>query len=113
MSSPDLKKQWFSKIADICQNERYPFLYSHQGFGGNAIWDCWEIDLYNSPRTGVDTSYWGVGAGGMWAYESINFKGCPERAPPISGYSLLMTITVSAISILGVSYIVMRRKKLR
>jgi ABC-type transport system substrate-binding protein len=114
MSSPDLKLQWFSKIANVCQNELYPYLYSHQSYGGNAIWDCWEVKLYNQTRTGMLTDYFGGGgAGGMWSYANINYKGCPTDEPFIPGSSLLMTITVSAISVLCISYILIRKKKLR
>ncbi|MHA1941994.1 MAG: ABC transporter substrate-binding protein [Candidatus Hodarchaeales archaeon] len=115
MSSPDQKKKWISKLADIVQNERYPFIYSHQSQGGTAQWDCWEVGtgLYTQTRTGLLTDYWGVSAGGAYLYSHINYKGCPESAPLIPGYSVLMTITVSMISILGISYIIMRRKKLR
>ncbi|MHA2204123.1 MAG: ABC transporter substrate-binding protein, partial [Candidatus Hodarchaeales archaeon] len=112
MSSPDLKKKIISQMAVLQQTELYPYIYSHQGIGGNAIWDCWEVELYNQTRTGVITGWYGF-PGGMYMYGIISYKGCPERAPPIPGYSLLMTITVSMISILGVSYIIMKRSKLR
>ncbi|MHA2009583.1 MAG: ABC transporter substrate-binding protein [Promethearchaeota archaeon] len=111
-STPDQKKGWISKMADVLQNERYPFIYTFEPTGGNCQWDCWESKLYLQERTGIQTGYWGL-AGAVYSYSSINYKGCPEDAPLISGYSLLMTITVSAISILGISYIIMRRKKLR
>jgi hypothetical protein len=111
-SSPDQKKSWVSKMADVCQNELYPLIYTFEATGGNAQWDCWESKTYLQERTGLQTSYWGL-AGAVYSYAEMNYKGCPEGAPPIPGYSLLMTITVSAISILGISYIIMRRKKLR
>ncbi|MHA2397477.1 MAG: ABC transporter substrate-binding protein [Promethearchaeota archaeon] len=109
MSSPDLKLKFISQMADLQQNELYPYIYAYQGQGANVIWDCWEAPLYNQTRTGIITGWWGF-AGGMYSYANINYKGCPVTPPLIPGYSLL--VTVSAISILGLCYIIIKKKKL-
>lgn len=112
MSSPDQKVVWISKIQNKQQNENYPFLYAYQSIGGNAIWDTWNISLYVHPRSGKLVSLWGD-PGGMYSYSLINYRGPVSTAPLIPGFSLFMTITVSVASILGVAYLIMRKKKLR
>jgi hypothetical protein len=105
MSSPVLKKFWISKISAKSQNVNYPFIYAYQTGTGWAIWDCWELNLYADPQSGVLKDIWG----GINA-QFIKWKGCPKETKPIPGYSLF--ITVSLISILGVIYIMKQKKKL-
>jgi hypothetical protein len=112
MSEPALKKSLISKIADKVQNDIYAFIFTYQGIGGYAQWDCWETELFVHPRTGILVGLDGF-PGGVYAYSNINYKGCPVTAPLIPGFPLVLTMTVAAVSILSVAYVLIKRKKLR
>lgn len=106
MITPTSRKEVISKITDITENRDHPFLYAYEAKGGTAIWDCWEFTEYVDPQTGIIADYWGG-----FGVASMNFKGCPQIIPPpIPGFPIYIALLAS---MLGIAYVIMRRKKLK
>ncbi|MBA7545105.1 hypothetical protein ES705_37468 [subsurface metagenome] len=106
MSSPDKKIEWISKISDKEQNEIFPMLYCYQAKGGFCLWKDWDT-FWVQGRYINRTGYWGT-----ISTHFLSYVGLPGEYPLIPGAPLLITITVSAVSMIGIIYAMMRKKKL-
>ena len=106
MSEPHRKKEYIGKIANKLQNEIFPMLYTYQTKGGEAMWANWDT-FWVLDRDDRQAGFWG----GI----SVHFLSYTPGTeyPQIPGVPLLITLTVSAVSMLGIIYIVMRKRKLR
>ncbi|MBY8984964.1 MAG: hypothetical protein KGD65_07855 [Candidatus Lokiarchaeota archaeon] len=106
-STPSEKKQWFSGIADIQQNDKFGVMFLYEAKEGWALWKDWEIDLIPS-RTGHLAGIWGGVSNSL-----VKFVGLNPDYPLIPGSPLLITLTVSTVSTLGIIYVLIRKKRLR
>jgi len=107
-SNPTRKLEMISKIAYKECNELYPMVWCYQAKGGACLWKDWE-SLYVENRLGNRTFYWGGGP----SVSLLRYVGLPKEAPLIPGSPLVITLTVSAVSMIGIIYAMMRKKKLR
>jgi len=105
-SAPARKLETISKIANKEQNELYPFIWAYQTKGGEALWNNWDtfwvLDRDNRPA-------------GFWGGISPHFLSYTPGTsyPLIPGVPLLITLTVSAASMLGIIYTLIKKKKFR
>ena len=106
MSSPDEKIGWISKISDKEQNEIFPMVYAYQAKGGFCLWKDWDT-FWVKGRYINRTGYWGT-----ISTHFLSYVGLPSEYPLIPGAPLLITITVSGVSMIGIIYAMMRKKKL-
>ena len=106
-ASPPNRLKWYSKIADIEQNTMYSTMYLYSAKEGWALWKDWEAMLMTG-RTGHVAAIWG----GI-SPQFMRFVGLPDVDVLIPGSPLAVLLTVSAISMLGIIYTIIRRKKLR
>ena len=83
-----------NKIANWSQNYQYPWIFVSQSKEGYVIWKDWEM-----------SDYWGV-----LSYTLLKYTGFP--AAPIPGFEIGITLTVSAVSVVSVVYVIMRKKKI-
>ncbi len=107
MSDPHRKLEVISKIANKECNELYSMIWCYQAKGGACLWKDWEA-LMTTNRLGERTFYWG----GAPSTHLLRYVGLPEEPPLIPGNPLIITLTISAISMLGIIYALMRKKKL-
>jgi len=84
-----------NKIANWSQNYQYPWIFVSQSKEGFVIWKDWEM-----------SAYWGA-----TSYTHLRYTGFPSQ-PPIPGFSIGITIIVSAVSVVSVVYVIMRKKKI-
>ncbi|MHA2180395.1 MAG: ABC transporter substrate-binding protein [Promethearchaeota archaeon] len=107
-SSQSDRKQYYSQIADIQQNEKYGVMFLYEAKEGWALWKDWEVDLVYGKH--------GLYLSGLWGGVSnhlLRYVGLPPDFPLIPGSPLFITMTVTAVSMLGIVYALMRKKKLR
>jgi len=106
-SEPHRKLEMISKIAEKEQNELFPMIYCYQTKGGEALWANWDtfwvLDRDNRPA-----GFWG----GISPH-FLSYTPGAEEYPLIPGAPLLITLSVSAASMIGIVYSLMRKKKLR
>jgi len=106
MSEPHRKKEYIGKIANKLQNEIFPMIYTYQTKGGEAMWSNWDtffvLDRDNRPA-------------GFWGGISAHFLSYTPGTeyPLIPGFPLLITLTGTAVSMIGIIYTLMRKKRLR
>jgi hypothetical protein len=106
-ASPPDRIKYYSQIADIEQNEMYSTMYLYAAKEGWALWKDWEAWIVPD-REGNLASIWG----GI-SPQFMRFVGLPGSDVLIPGSPLAVLLTVSAISMLGIIYTIIRRKKLR
>jgi len=83
-----------NKIANWSQNYQYPAIFVSQGKEGYCIWKDW-----------VMSDYWG-----LTSYTLLKYTGFP--AQPIPGFSTGIMVTISAVSVVAVVYVMMRKKNI-
>ena len=72
------------------------------------MWKDWEVDLVLDKE--------GLYLSGLWGGVSnhlLRYVGLTQDFPLIPGSPLFITLTVTAVSMLGIVYVLMRKKKLR
>jgi ABC-type transport system substrate-binding protein len=106
-SSPPEKKKWFSAIADIQQNEKYGVMFLYEAKEGWALWNDWDHPLVVD-RNGNLGSIWGGISNHL-----LQYVGLAIDYPLIPGSPLLITLTVSAVSMIGIVFTIIRKKRLR
>ena len=105
-SDPMERKFWINELARVEQTVVFPKIWCYEAVGGWALWKDWEF--YTVKNTGgFNTGLFG-GISISW----LNYVGLPEDVALIPGAPLLITLTVSAISALGIIYAIIRKKKL-
>lgn len=107
-SEPLRKKEYIGKIAYKEQNELYAMIYAYQTKGGWALWGNWEMGYTALARDGRVTGFWG---GVSVAF--LDWKPLEPSYPLIPGAPLIMTLSATAVSMIGIIFILMRKKKLR
>ncbi len=107
MSEPQRKKEMIGNMANKLQNELFPMIYTYQTKGGEALWANWET-FWVLDRDDRPAGFWG----GISPHFLSYTPGVGEF-PLIPGAPLLVTLTVTATSMLGIIFILMRKKKLR
>ena len=93
MSNDTTRGVWMDAIANWSQNYQYPWIFVSQGKQGSVHWNDWEL-----------STYWG-----NIAYTLLRYVGFTEA--PIPGFSVGIGLGVTALSVLSVIYVVMRKKK--
>jgi ABC-type transport system substrate-binding protein len=96
LSNDTGRYEWFDKISNRLQNEIYPRIYVSQYKAGWAHWRQWNM-----------SGFWSGASPAM-----IDYLGTEEVFPPISGFPVGMVLTVSAVTLIGLVYIRMRKKKI-
>ncbi|MHA2037895.1 MAG: hypothetical protein ACW98X_15775 [Promethearchaeota archaeon] len=107
-SEPHRKKEYIGKIANKEQNELYSMIWTYQTKGGWALWGDWEVGYRATARDGRSAPFWG---GVSIAF--LNYDPLTPVYPLIPGAPLIMTLTATAVSMVGIIFILMRKKKLR
>ncbi|MFX1573545.1 MAG: ABC transporter substrate-binding protein [Promethearchaeota archaeon] len=102
------KYEMVSKMANKLCNELYPYIYAYQLKGGAVLWKDWETFLMNN-RDGQPAFYYEVE---LPTFQLIKYVGLPEKPPLIPASPLIITLTISAVSMIGIIYAMMRKKKL-
>jgi ABC-type transport system substrate-binding protein len=106
-SKPTERKQWYSKMAEIQQQWKYGVIFLYEALEGWAMWRDWETFLIRG-RAGE--------LGGLWGGVSNHFTkhvSLEETIELIPGAPLIITMTVMAVSTIGIIYALMRKKRLR
>ncbi|MHA2095176.1 MAG: ABC transporter substrate-binding protein, partial [Candidatus Hodarchaeales archaeon] len=106
-AAPKDKMKYYSQIADIEQNEMYSTMYLYAAKEGWALWKDWEAWLVPD-REGNLAGIWG----GV-SPQFMKWVGLTDVDTFIPGSPMAILLTVSAISMLGIIYTIMRKKKLR
>ncbi len=109
MSTSKHKYEMVSKIAYKECNELYPYIYVYQQKGGGCIWKDWESLLITN-RDGMRAFYYETENP---VFQFLRYVGLPEEAPLIPGSPLVITLTISVLSMIGIVYVLMRKKKFR
>ncbi|KKK40959.1 MAG: hypothetical protein Lokiarch_46850 [Candidatus Lokiarchaeum sp. GC14_75] len=107
MSNPTERKQWYSKLAEIQQNDKYGVMFLYEAREGWAMWKDFETFIV------ADKEGWLSGLYGGISNHFLRYVGLSVEYPLIPGSPLLITLTVSVVSTLGIVYALMRKKKLR
>jgi ABC-type transport system substrate-binding protein len=107
-SSQADRKQYYSEIARIQQEEKFGVMFLYEAKEGWALWKDWEIDLYYGRQGIYQSGLWGGVSNSL-----VRFIGLPPDYPLIPGSPLLITLTVTAVSMLGIAWTLIRKKKLR
>jgi len=108
MSAPPGRKKWLNKLAIKAMTETFPMAWVYHTKVKLALWKDWET-WFTIGRTGMEETYWGGGP--SWHF--LRYVGLEKDYPLISGSPLIIIATVSTVSMLGVIYTLMRKKKLR
>ena len=107
VSDPMLRKKYVGDMAIQEQTVKFPKIWAYEAVGGWALWKDWNsFTVLN--KDGYKTGLWG----GM-SIRFLNYVGLDVEAQLIPGSPLFITLTISAISTLGIVYMIMRKKKLR
>jgi ABC-type transport system substrate-binding protein len=107
VSAPVDKKESFSVIANVQQQWKYGVMFLYEALEGWAMWRDWETFLIEG-RSGE--------LGGLWGGVSNHFVkhvSLEETIELIPGAPLIITMTVMAVSTIGIIYALMRKKRLR
>jgi ABC-type transport system substrate-binding protein len=107
VSDPMLRKRIINDWQIIEQTEVYPKIWCYEAKSGWALWKDWDYFVVPN-RLGYIDGFWG----GM-TISFLNYVGLEEGYALIPGSPLFITLTVSAISTIGIVYAIMRKKKLR
>lgn len=107
MSHPSEKIKWISKICEKEQTEIFPMLYTYQAKGGECLLASWET-FWVLDRDDRPAGYWG----GISTH-FLRYIGFEDDYALIPAAPLLVTLTVSAISMLGIIYAIIRKRNLR
>ncbi|MFX1312086.1 MAG: ABC transporter substrate-binding protein [Promethearchaeota archaeon] len=108
VSTSKHKYEMVSKMANKLVNELYPYIYAYQLKGGAVLWKDWETFLMNN-RDGQPAFYYEVE---LPTFQLIKYVGLGGPKPLISAAPLIITLTISAVSMIGIIYAIMRKKKL-
>ncbi|HEC38459.1 hypothetical protein LCGC14_0641130 [marine sediment metagenome] len=109
MISPSERKYWISKIAEKEATQNFPELWLYQAKEGYVLWKDWTPLLATDPL-GNAVGYWGEG------FSTHLLRYTPENLVqelPISASPILITLVGSLVSMLGIIYAIMRKRKLR
>jgi ABC-type transport system substrate-binding protein len=108
-TEPVGRKHWYNVMALRQQTVVYSKIWLYDAKEGWALWKDWEtlmtINRYNMT----------VGTSGYGTPQSvfIRYVGLPEEYELIPGAPLLITLSVSAASMIGIVYAIMRKKRLK
>lgn len=108
MSSASDRKKWHSKIAEREATLNFPKIWCYQAKEGFCLWKDWETYL-TPDRMGNPTGFWGGISTHFLRYTPENLV---SEYPLISAYPLLITLTGSVVSMLGIIYAIIRKRKL-
>ncbi|MFX1456044.1 MAG: ABC transporter substrate-binding protein [Promethearchaeota archaeon] len=103
-SDPQRKIETISKIANKEMNELYPMVWCYQTTGGEALWANWDT-FYALDRRGEPAPFWGLYSAHFLSYTP------GEEFPLIPGAPLLLTLTGTAASMVGIIWAIMRKKR--
>jgi len=106
-SDPTERKIWINRLAHVEQTVVFPKIWCYEALGGWALWKDWEF--YTVKNTGG----YNTGLFGGISIAFLRYVGLPEDYALIPGAPLLVTLTISAVSTLGIIYAIMRKKKLK
>ncbi len=109
VSSSKGKYEMISNMAYKECNELYPYIWVYQQIGGGCLWKDWE-SLYITNRDGQRAFFYETENP---VFQCLRYVGLPEEAPLIPGSPLIITLTVSALAMIGIIYAMMRKTKLR
>lgn len=101
------RKLWINKLAEVEHTKIYPKMWLYEAKESWAMWEDWEAWLVPN-RQGYLT-----GPFGAIAPAYLRYVGLPPVTTLIPGSPLFITLSVSALSALGIIYVIMRKKKLR
>ena len=103
------RKQYINELGRRVQTIVYPKIWAYEAKVGWALWKDWEV--WTKPnREGLDTMMF---SSNFVTYPAIyNYVGLPTEYQIIPGAPLLITLTVSAVSMIGIIYAIMRKKRL-
>ena len=105
-SDPMERKQWISALAEVEQTVVYSKIWCYEAVGGWALWKDWEYFTIENRGGYQDGFYGGLNI------HMMNYVGLPEDYALIPGAPLVITLAISAVSMIGIVYAIMRRKKL-
>ena len=105
-SDPMERKQWISGIAKVEQTVVYPKIWCYEAVGGWALWKDWDYFTITNRGGYQDGFYEGLNI------HMMNYVGLPEDYALIPGAPLVITLAISAVSMIGIVYAIMRKKKL-
>ncbi len=106
-SDPMERKIWINRLAHVEQTVVFPKIWCYEALGGWALWKDWEF------YTVKNTAGYNTGLFGGISISFLRYVGLPEDYALIPGAPLLITLTISAVSTLGIIYAIMRKKKLK
>jgi len=108
-SDPLRKIETISKIADIEMNEMYSMIWCYEGLIGMCLWSEWE-PIYRTPDRDdtLSPGFWG----GV-DIQFLNYNPGEEEFPLIPGAPLTITLAVAGLSIIGIVYSLMRKKRIQ
>jgi ABC-type transport system substrate-binding protein len=107
-SEPVARRKWISKMAEVQQTEVYSKIWAYEAKEGLALWKDWEPFTVPDLQ-GRDAPLWGSPG---FPPQFLNYVGLPEEYQIIPGAPLLLTLTGSAVSMIGIIYMIRRKKKL-
>ncbi|MFX1345237.1 MAG: ABC transporter substrate-binding protein [Promethearchaeota archaeon] len=106
-SEPHRKLESISKIAYKEQNELYSMLWAYQGKLGMCLWSEWET-FWVEDRDESPNGFWGV-----ISPQFLKYAPKAEEFAQIPGAPLTITLAVTGLSIFGIVYLLMRKKRAR
>jgi len=106
-SAPLDKKQYYSTIARIQQEEKFGVIFLYEAKEGWAMWKDWTT-FFVENREGYLSGLWG----GITSH-FLDYVGLTEDFPLIPGAPLMLTLIVTSVSALGIVYAIMRKKRLK
>ena len=107
-SEPNERFGWISKLAEVEQTEVFPKLWLYEAKEGYALWNDWTVRPLVKDRAGNDAGLYG-GA----SVQYLDYTYTPTEYPLIPGSPLFITLTVSAVSMIGIIYTIMRKKRIK
>ena len=107
-SDPARKVETISEIADKEMNELYPMIWAYEGIIAECLWGEWETFFTPDRDSTLSPGFWG----GVSA-QFLRYNPEAEEFPLIPSAPLIVTLAVSAVSIIGIVYTLMRKKRLR